>query len=139
MNLEKSDLNQLLSINTKNGIRVLLLHGGSGIKTGGAHIFFKKNATDGRCLLCWVPLPPGDGEDSGDAPSDAARFHSTPLSPETQEEMEAEPAPPPTAGSSTDGVLQRRRWKQDTTASEDRLVVRMVQNAILNALEPAEP
>ena len=30
----------------------------------------------------------------------------------TQEEVEAEPAPPPAAGPSTDGVLQRRRWKQ---------------------------
>ena len=44
-------------------------------------------------LLRW-PLPP-DGEDSGDAASDAARFYSTPLSPETQDEMEAERAPPP--------------------------------------------
>ena len=77
--------------------------------------------------------PPGDGEDSGDAASDAARFYSTPLSPETQDEMEAERAPPPAAGPFTDGVLQRRRWKQDTLASEDRLVVRMGQNAILHA------
>ena len=39
MNLEKSDLNQFLSINTKNGIRRLLHpvpHGGSGTNTGGA-------------------------------------------------------------------------------------------------------
>ena len=71
--------------------------------------------------------PPGDGEDSGAAASDAARFYSTPLSLETQEEMEAEPAPPPTAGSTTGGVFQRRHWKQDTLASEDRLMVRMDQ------------
>ena len=37
------------------------------------------------------------------------------------------PAPPPTAGSPTDGFLQRRRWKQDTLASEDRLTARMDQ------------
>ena len=39
-NLEKSDLNQLLFIKTKGGIHRLLLaepHGGSGMKTGGAH------------------------------------------------------------------------------------------------------
>ena len=65
-------------------------------------------------FLRWAwPLPPGDGEDSGDAASDAARLYSTPLSPETLHEMEAERAPPPAAGPSTDGVLQRRRWKQD--------------------------
>ena len=42
-NLEKSDLNQSLFINTKGGIRLLLLpvpHGGSGLNTGGAHNFF---------------------------------------------------------------------------------------------------
>ena len=40
VNLEKSDLNQFLSINTKNGIRRPLHpvpHGGSGMTTGGAH------------------------------------------------------------------------------------------------------
>ena len=47
-----------------------------------------------------------------------------PLSPETQDEMEAERAPPPATGPSTDGVRQRRRWKQDTLASEDRLMAR---------------
>ena len=81
--------------------------------------------------------PPGDGEGSGDAASDAARFYSglysAPPSPEIQDEMEAEPAPPPAAGPSTDGVLQRRRWKQDTLSSEDRLVARMGQNANLYA------
>ena len=45
----------------------------------------------------------------------------------TQEEMEAEPAPPPAAGPSTDGVLQRHRRKQDTLASEDRLKARLGQ------------
>ena len=40
---------------------------------------------------------------------------------ETQEQMEAEPAPPPAAGSSTDGILQGR-------ASEDRLMARMDQS-----------
>ena len=45
--MEKSDLNQSLSINTKGGIRLLLPpvpHGGSGMKTGGAHnyLFLKK-------------------------------------------------------------------------------------------------
>ena len=42
-NLEKSDLNQSLFINTKSGIRLLLLpvpHGGSGMKPGGARFFF---------------------------------------------------------------------------------------------------
>ena len=83
-------------------------------------------------LLRWVrPLPPGDGEDSGNAANDAARFYSTPLSPEIQDEMEAEPAPPSVAGPSSDGVRQRLRWKQDTLASEDRLVVRMDRNANL--------
>ena len=67
--------------------------------------------------------PPGDGEDRGAAASDAARFYSTPV----QEEMEAEPAPPPAAGPSTDGVSQRRHWKQDTLASEDRLKARLGQ------------
>ena len=40
-NLEMSDLNQFVFINTKGGIRLLLPvpHGGSGMKTGGAHIF----------------------------------------------------------------------------------------------------
>ena len=40
VNLEKSDLNQFLFINTKGGIRRLLHpvpHGGSGMNTGGAH------------------------------------------------------------------------------------------------------
>ena len=40
--LEKSDMNQSLFINTKGGIRLLLLpvpHGGSGMKTGGAFFF----------------------------------------------------------------------------------------------------
>ena len=61
--------------------------------------------------------PPSDGEDSGDAASDATRFHAG-----TQEE---EPAPPPAAVSSTDGVLQRRRWQQDILASEHRIMARM--------------
>ena len=61
--------------------------------------------------------PPGDGEDIGVAASDATRSN-----PEIQQEMEAEPAPPPAAGSSTDGVLERRRWKQDILASEERLI-----------------
>ena len=42
-NLENIDLNQSLFINTKGGIRLLLLpvsHGGSGMKTGGAHNYF---------------------------------------------------------------------------------------------------
>ena len=81
--------------------------------------------------------PPGDGEDSGDAASDAARLCSTPLSPETQDEMEAERAPPPAAGPSSDGVRQRRRWKQDTLASEDRLLARMDQMQT-NADQPVE-
>ena len=40
MNLEKGDLNQFTFINIKGGIRRLLhavLHGGSGMNTGGAH------------------------------------------------------------------------------------------------------
>ena len=40
VNLEKSDLNQFLFMNTKGGIRRLLHpvpHGGSGMNTGGAH------------------------------------------------------------------------------------------------------
>ena len=77
-------------------------------------------------LLRWArPLPPGGGEDSGDAASDAARFYSTPLSPEIQDEMEAEPAPSSAAGPSSDGVRQRLRWEQDSLASEDRLMARM--------------
>ena len=43
VNLEKSDLNQILLINTKGGVRRLLLpvpHGGSGMNTGGAHNYF---------------------------------------------------------------------------------------------------
>ena len=63
-----------------------------------------------------VPLP-GDGEDRGAAASDAAR---TPV----QEEMEAEPAPPPAAGPSTEFKDDR---KQDTLASEDRLKARLGQ------------
>ena len=47
--------------------------------------------------------------------------------PEREEEMEAQPAPPSVAGSSTDGVLERRRWKQDILASEDRIMARMDQ------------
>ena len=83
-------------------------------------------------LLRWArPLPLGGGEDSGDAAGDAARFYSTPLSPEIQDEMEAEPAPPSPAGPSSDGVRQRLRWEQDSLASEDRLVVRMDRNANL--------
>ena len=41
-NLEKKDLNQYLFINAKGGIHLLLPvpHGGSGMKTGGAHSFF---------------------------------------------------------------------------------------------------
>ena len=42
MNLEKSDLNQFLFINTKGGVRRLLHpvpRGGSGMNIGGAHIF----------------------------------------------------------------------------------------------------
>ena len=42
-NLENSDLNEFLFINTKGGIRFLLLpvpHGGSGMVTGGAQLFF---------------------------------------------------------------------------------------------------
>ena len=42
-------------------------------------------------------------------------------------QLHTEPAPPPTAGPSTDGLLQRRRWKQDALASEDRLMARMDQ------------
>ena len=42
-------------------------------------------------------------------------------------QLRAEPAPPPAAGSSADGFLQRRRWKQDALASEDRLMARMDQ------------
>ena len=42
-------------------------------------------------------------------------------------QLHTEPAPPPTAGPSTDGLLQRRRWKQDALASEDRLTARMDQ------------
>ena len=98
-----------------------------------------------RCslwLLLMVPLtpppvlganvPPSDGEDSDDADSDATR-----LLPETQDEMEAEPAPPPAAGSSTDGVLQRRRWKQDILASEGRVMARMdkIQSYTRHAVE----
>ena len=56
-NLEKSDLNQSLFINTKGGIRLLLpvSHGGSGMKTGGAHnyIFFvaaRSFTADGNLL-----------------------------------------------------------------------------------------
>ena len=65
VNLEKSDLNQILLINTKGGIRRLLHpvpHGGSGMNTGGAHnnYFFiccskivyswwQSAATDGVC------------------------------------------------------------------------------------------
>ena len=46
MNLEKSDLNQSLFINTSGGIRLLLPvpHGGSGMKTGGGHKL--KNVND---------------------------------------------------------------------------------------------
>ena len=85
-------------------------------------------------LLRWVrPLPPGDGEDSGDAANDAAWLYWAPLSPETQEELEAEPAPPAAAGPSTDGVRQRRRWKQDALTSEYRLVVRVDRAANLYA------
>ena len=40
---------------------------------------------------CVRPLPPGDGEDSGDAANDAARFYSTPLSPETQTRWKPDP------------------------------------------------
>ena len=46
MSLDKSDLHQSLFINTKGGIRLLLLpvlHGGSGMTTGGAHKFIKVN------------------------------------------------------------------------------------------------
>ena len=46
VNLEKSDLNQFTVINTKGGIRRLLhpvLHGGSGMNTGGAHKLKKVN------------------------------------------------------------------------------------------------
>ena len=71
--------------------------------------------------------PPGDGEHSSAVASDAARFRLTPLNLETQEEVEAGPAPPPTAGSTTGGVFQRRHLKQDALASEDRLVARMDQ------------
>ena len=42
VNLEKSDVNQFTFIDIKGGIRLPLLpvpHGGSGMKTGGAHIF----------------------------------------------------------------------------------------------------
>ena len=41
-NLEKNDQNTSLFINTNGGIRLLLpaLHGGSGMKTGGAHNYF---------------------------------------------------------------------------------------------------
>ena len=49
-----------------------------------------------------------------------------PLSPETPEEMDTDPAPPPVAD---DGVLQRRRWKPDLlfVASEGRIMNRMDQ------------
>ena len=56
MNLEKSDLNQFLFINTKGGIRRLLHpvpHGGSGMNTGGAHNFFvvaRSFTADGNLL-----------------------------------------------------------------------------------------
>ena len=49
MSLEKSDLNQFLSINTKGGIRRPLHsvpHGGSGMNTGGAHNFIKVRARE---------------------------------------------------------------------------------------------
>ena len=42
-------------------------------------------------------------------------------------QLHTEPAPPQTAESSTDGLLQRRRWKQDTHATEDRLTARIAQ------------
>ena len=91
-------------------------------------------------FLRWArPLPPGDGEDSGDAASDAARLYSTPLSPQTQDEMEAGPTPPPAAGPSTDGVRQRLRWEQDSLASEERLVVRMDRHAKPMCTKPRGP
>ena len=57
--------------------------------------------------------PPGDGEDRGATASDAARFYSTPLSPEPQEEMEAEPAPPPNS-------RLNHRWCFSKTSLEAR-------------------
>ena len=58
-NLEKSDLNQSLFINTKGGVRLLLpvFHGGSGMKTSGFFIccskivysWWQSAATDGVC------------------------------------------------------------------------------------------
>ena len=54
-NLVKNDLNQSLFINTKSGIRLLLPvpHGGSGMKTGGASMFFvvaRSFTADGNLL-----------------------------------------------------------------------------------------
>ena len=59
-NLEKSDLNQSLFINTKGGIRLLLpvLHGGSGMKTGGAHIFW---ICCSKIVYSWLPSAATDG------------------------------------------------------------------------------
>ena len=78
--------------------------------------------------------PPGDGEDRGDAARGATRVY-----PETQEDLDAEPAPLPAAGSFADGVLQRRRWKQDGLAFEDRLMARMDQDADPRCAKPLSP
>ena len=53
--LEKNDLNQSLFINTKGDIRLLLpvLHGGSGMKTGGALFFLKKNCCSKIAYSWW--------------------------------------------------------------------------------------
>ena len=51
-NLEKSDLNQSLCINTKGGIRLLpALRGGFGIKNGGAHNFIFEKSFTADCNL----------------------------------------------------------------------------------------
>ena len=54
-NLEKSDLNQFLLINTKGGIRLLLppaAHCGSGMKTGGAHFFWWQDRLQLTAICC---------------------------------------------------------------------------------------
>ena len=51
-NLEKSDLNQFLFINTQGGIRLLpALHVGIGIKNGGAHNFIFEKSFTADCNL----------------------------------------------------------------------------------------
>ena len=61
VNLEKSDLNRFLFINSKGGIRRLLHpvpHGGSGMNTGGAH-FFKKCCS--KIVYSWWQSAATDG------------------------------------------------------------------------------